>query len=185
MARILALNWWALALRGVFAVIFGLAAFFLPGITLYALTILFGAYAFVDGVVSLTAAIRSGIHGEHWWELLFEGIAGIAAAVVTAIWPTVTLVVLVYIIAGWAFITGIFEIAAAIRLRRQISGEWLLILAGIASVIFGVLLFAAPLTGAVVIAWWMGAYVFLFGLLMLGLAFRLRHHSSTLAAQPS
>src|SRR5271163_3993731 len=102
MARILALNWWALALRGVLAVIFGILAFVLPGVTLYALTILFGAYSLMDGIVSLIAAVRAGRHGEHWWALLFEGISGLAAAAVTALWPAVTLVVLIYIIAAWA-----------------------------------------------------------------------------------
>jgi uncharacterized membrane protein HdeD (DUF308 family) len=106
--------------------------------------------------------------------LLFEGIIGIGTAGLTAIWPLITLVVLIYIIAAWAVITGVLEIAAAVRLRRHITGEWLLVLAGIASIGFGVLLFAAPGPGAVVIAWWTGAYIFLFGVLMLGLAFRLR-----------
>jgi uncharacterized membrane protein HdeD (DUF308 family) len=174
MASVLALNWWVLALRGVSAIIFSLIAFFMPAVTLYVLTILFGAYALVDGVASLIGAVRSGRRGEHWWALLFEGIIGIGTAGLTAIWPLITLVVLIYIIAAWAVITGVLEIAAAVRLRRHITGEWLLVLAGIASIGFGVLLFAAPGPGAVVIAWWTGAYIFLFGVLMLGLAFRLR-----------
>jgi uncharacterized membrane protein HdeD (DUF308 family) len=138
------------------------------------LTILFGAYALIDGIASLVAAVRSARRGEHWWALLFEGIIGIGAAALTALWPLITLVVLIYVIAAWAVITGILEIAAAMRLRRYITGEWLLVLAGIASIAFGILLFAAPGPGAVVIAWWTGAYIFLFGVLMLGLAFRLR-----------
>jgi uncharacterized membrane protein HdeD (DUF308 family) len=183
MTRVLALNWWAMALRGIVAVIFGLIAFFMPVATLYALTILFGAYALIDGIVSLAAAIHSARHGEHWWALLFEGIAGLAAAVVTLLWPLLTLVVLIYIVASWALITGILEIVAAIRLRRFIRGEWLLVLTGIASIVFGFLLFAAPGPGALVIAWWIGAYVFVFGLLMLGLAFRLRRLSGGLTPQ--
>jgi uncharacterized membrane protein HdeD (DUF308 family) len=180
MAQILALNWWALALRGAVAIIFGLIAFLMPGVTLYALTILFGAYALIDGIVSLLAAFRSARQGEHWWTLLFEGVMGLGAAAVTAAWPGVTLVVLVFIIAAWAVVTGVFEIIAAMRLRRFISGEWLLVLAGIASILFGVLLFAAPATGAIVLAWWLGAYIFVFGILTLGLAFRLRRWSGSL-----
>jgi len=183
MARVLALNWWALALRGIVAVIFGLIAFFIPVATLYALTILFGAYALIDGIVSLVAAVRSARHGEHWWPLLLEGIAGVGAAIITMLWPLLTLVVLIYIIAAWAMITGILEIAAAIRLRRFIRGEWLLVLTGVASIVFGFLLFTAPGPGAIVIAWWIGAYVFVFGLLMLGLAFRLRRWSGGLSPQ--
>jgi uncharacterized membrane protein HdeD (DUF308 family) len=183
MIRALALNWWAMALRGIVAVIFGLIAFFMPVATLYALTILFGAYALIDGIVSLGAAIHSARHGEHWWALLFEGLVGLGAAIVTMLWPLLTLVVLIYIIACWAMVTGILEIAAAIRLRRIISGEWMLVLTGIASIVFGVILFGAPGPGAVVIAWWIGAYVFVFGLLMLGLAFRLRRLSGGLTPQ--
>lgn len=166
-------------MRGVIAVIFGLIAFFMPVATIYALTMLFGAYALVDGIFSLWAAVRSARHGEHWWALLFEGVVGLAAAAVTMLWPLITLVVLIYVIAGWAFITGILEIVAAIRLRRFIAGEFWLILTGIASIVFGFLLFLAPGPGAVVIAWWIGAYVFIFGLLMLGLAFRLRRWSGS------
>lgn len=170
-------------MRGLFGVIFGLAALTLPAITLYLVTVLFGAYVLTDGIVNLAAAVRTGKHGEHWWELVFEGVAGLAAGVFTFVWPALTLVVLIYIIAAWAVITGVFEVAAAFRLRRQITGEWLLGLIGLASITFGVLLFAAPVPGALVIAWWIGLYAFLFGLLMLFMAFRLRRWSGTLNAQ--
>jgi len=183
MTKIIALNWWALALRGAVAIIFGLLAFFMPVVTLYSLTILFGAYALIDGVVSLVAAVRSARHGEHWWELLFEGIIGLGTAVVTVIWPAVTLVVLIYIIGAWALITGVLEIAAAFRLRRHIAGEWMLGLVGVASVLFGVLLFAAPGPAAVVLAWWIGAYVFFFGVMMVVLAFRLRRRAAVMHIQ--
>jgi uncharacterized membrane protein HdeD (DUF308 family) len=184
MATILALNWWTLALRGVIAVIFGLIAFFLPGVTLFALTMLFGVFALIDGIVSLTAAVRSGRRGEHWWELVFVGIIGLGAAAVTAMWPALTLLVLIYIVGGWAIMTGVLQIAAAIRLRRHIAGEWLLVVAGIASIVFGVLLFGAPEAGAVVLAWWIGAYIFVLGILMIGLAFRLRRWSSGSSLHP-
>src|ERR1700688_3259281 len=107
MARVLAFNWWTLAIRGIGAIISGLIAFCMPAITLFALTILFGAYALIDWIVSLAAAVRAGRHGEHWWKLVFEGIVGLGVAAVSMIWPAVTLVVLIYIIAGWAIITGI------------------------------------------------------------------------------
>ena len=177
MAQNLALNWWTLALRGSFAVLVGLIAFFLPGVTLYALAILFGAYALLDGIVSLMAAMRTGVHGEHWWALVLEGLAGVGAAIVTMLWPTITLLALIYIIAAWAIVTGIFEIAAGIRQRRHIANEWLWILAGLASLVLGLMLFAWPVTGAVVVAWWIGGYALVFGILMLILAFRLRSWS--------
>ncbi len=183
MAQVLALHWWAWVLRGLVAVIFGLIAFFIPGATLFALTILFGAYALIDGIVSLAAAIRSARRGEHWWALLFEGIAGLCAAAATALWPLLTLIVLVYIVGAWAFITGIFEIVAAFRLRRFIRGEWLLALTGVFSIVFGILILAAPITGAIVLAWWIGAYVFIFGLMLIGLGFRLRRWRGTLSPQ--
>lgn len=183
MARILALNWWALALRGIAGIVFGLFAFFIPVITLYALTILFGAYAFIDGIGALTAAFRSSQHGEHWWALLFEGLVGLGAAAFTALRPGITLVFLIFVIAAWGILTGVLEIAAAMRLRQHITGEWMLALAGIASIVFGVLLFAAPGTGALVLAWWLGAYILLFGLLTLGVAFRLRRWSGDFRPQ--
>ncbi len=183
MARVLSTHWWALALRGIFGIIFGLLAFFTPGITLYVLTILFGAYSLLDGIVSLVAAGRSSSHGEHWWGLLFEGVAGLAAAAVTVIWPAITLVVLIYIIAGWAIVTGIFEVITAIRLRKHVSGEWLLIITGVASILFGAILFSAPGAGAIVLAWWIGAYAFVFGILMVALSFRLRKWSATAPLQ--
>lgn len=173
----LALNWWALALRGLLGIVIGFIAFFLPGVTLAALTFLFGAYALIDGILSLVAAFHEARFHGHSWALVLEGIVGIGIAAVTVLWPAVTLLALLYLIAAWAVITGILEIATAIRLRRVIAHEWLLGLAGVASVIFGLLLFGAPGPGAIVIAWWIGAYALVFGVLMLALSFRLRHWS--------
>src|SRR5881227_2291606 len=145
-------NWWALALRGLFGILFGFIAFTLPGVTLAALTLLFGAYALIDGILSLAAAFHAARLHQHWWALTLEGIIGIGAAGVTFIWPATTLFVLIYLIAAWAVITGILEIAAAIRLRNILVHEWLLALAGVASILFGILLFGAPGPGAVVSA---------------------------------
>jgi uncharacterized membrane protein HdeD (DUF308 family) len=134
-----------------------------------------GAYAFVDGVLAVLAALR--LHGdvgsERWWALLVEGLAGVAAGVLTFIWPSITALVLLYLIAAWAVVTGAFEILTAIRLRKEIANEWLLVLAGVASVAFGVLLAIQPGAGAVAVVWLIEAYAVVFGLLLLALAFRL------------
>ncbi len=167
-------NWWAIALRGVVAILFGLAAFLLPGLTVAALVLLYGAYVLVDGIFAIVAAIRSGERGEHWGALLFEGILGIAAGIIAFVWPGITAIALVYLIGAWAVITGVLEIAAALRLRRVMAGEWMLGLTGVASILLGVLLFAAPGAGLVAWAWMIGAYAVVFGCLNLALAMRLR-----------
>jgi len=176
----LARNWWSLVIRGFLGILVGIMTFFWPGITLAALVFLFAAYALVDGVVSLVGAVRAVTAHERWGSLLLEGIVGIAAAVITVLWPAITALSLVFVIAAWAIVTGIAEIAAAVRLRRVISGEWLLMLSGIASVIFGVLIAALPVVGALVIALWFGAYALVFGVILVALGFRLRNWGKTL-----
>jgi uncharacterized membrane protein HdeD (DUF308 family) len=175
----LATNWWALVIRGLAAVLLGVLALAWPGITLVALVFLFAGYSLVDGVASLVGAVRAMEHHDRWGVLVLEGIVGIAAAVVTLAWPAITAIALVYVIAAWAIITGVLEIAAAIRLRRHISGEWLLILGGIASLAFGILLMIAPLAGALVIAIWVGVYAVFFGVMLMALGFRLRSWGRT------
>ena len=177
MMGVLARNWWALALRGLLAIVFGLVAFALPGPTLAALVILFGAYALVDGIFALVAAVRAAEAHERWWLFVLEGIAGIAAGLITFAWPGITALVLLYLIAWWAIITGIFEIAAAIRLRKEITGEFWLALGGAASVIFGLILLFRPGVGALAVIWLIGTYALVFGLLLVMLGFRLRGHS--------
>jgi uncharacterized membrane protein HdeD (DUF308 family) len=157
----------------------------MPNITLTALVLLFGAYALVDGVVCITGAVRAIEKHERWGSLLFGGFTGVAAAVVTVFWPAMTAVALVFVIGAWAVVTGIFQIVAAVRLRKYIAGEWLLILGGIASVLFGVLITIAPLAGALVIALWVGAYTLVFGVLLIALAFRLRSWEKAAPAGPS
>ncbi|HVW07497.1 MAG TPA: HdeD family acid-resistance protein [Bryobacteraceae bacterium] len=172
---VLARDWWLLVIRGLVGIALGVLAFARPGATLGFLVLLFGAYALIDGAVSLTGAVRAvGAH-ERWGSLMFEGITGILAGIATFVWPLITAIVLVYIIAAWAVITGIAEIAAAIRLRRHITGEWLLGLAGVVSIIFGILVAAVPLAGAIVVTLWFGAYAFIFGAVLVALGFRLRH----------
>ena len=166
MIHTLARNWWALALRGLAAVLFGLLTFFLPGITLVTLVLLFGAYALVDGVVNVIAFIRVA---SHQWALLIEGVIGLIAGILTFAWPAITALVLLYLIAFWAVFTGVFEIIAGIRLRKAITNEWLLLVMGALSLLFGILILFAPVL-------WIGAYAFLFGIFLLALAFRLRGH---------
>jgi uncharacterized membrane protein HdeD (DUF308 family) len=168
--------WWAIALRGAAAIIFGVLTFVLPGVTLAVLVLLFGAYAIVDGIFTLVAAARGQVHDlDHpRWALVLEGIAGLAAGVVAFVWPGLTTLAVVYLIAAWAVVTGVLEIVAAIRLRRHIDNEWWLVLSGVLSIVFGVFVAAAPGAGALAIVFWIGAYAIVFGALLIGLAFRLR-----------
>jgi uncharacterized membrane protein HdeD (DUF308 family) len=160
-----------LALRGVFAVLFGLLTFLIPGITLLTLVLLFGAYAILDGIFDIISAVRAP--GRHW-PLVLEGVVGIIIGILTFIWPGITTMVLLYLIAFWAIFTGILEIVAGIRLREVIANEWLLILMGVLSVLFGFLILIFPGAGALAIVIWIGAYALLFGIMLIALAFLLR-----------
>jgi uncharacterized membrane protein HdeD (DUF308 family) len=164
-------HWWVFALRGLAAVLFGILAFVWPLSTLTVLVLLWGAYALVDGALALVSAFRTD--HDHRWGLLLEGIVGIAAGIVTFLYPDITALVLLYIIAAWALITGVLELVAAVRLRKVIHNEWWLVLSGIASVLFGLVLLAAPGAGALAVVWLIATYAVVFGILMLGLAFRL------------
>src|SRR5215510_5793464 len=149
MLNLMTQNWWAIALRGLVAVLFGIAAFIWPGITLWALVMLFGAYALVDGVFALVAAFTRTVDRQRWWALLFEGIAGIGIGILTFIWPRLTAFGLLYLIAFWAILTGVFEVITAIRLRREITGEWIMALIGVLSIVCGVRLVGCPVAGAI------------------------------------
>jgi uncharacterized membrane protein HdeD (DUF308 family) len=176
--------WWAIVIRGLCALVFGILCFVWPIATIGALVFLFAAYALIDGVFAIVSAFTSH-EGSMRWFLLLEGVFGIAAGILTFAWPGITAFVLLYFIAGWAIITGILEIIAAIRLREVITGEWLLILSGIASVIFGVLLFLYPGAGALAVITIIGAYAVVFGILLLVLGFRLRGHAQKISASPA
>lgn len=174
MGIVLARNWWSLVIRGLVAIIVGIVTFVWPGITLGALVLLFGAYSLLDGIFSLVGAYRASRAHERWGALVFEGLFGIAASAVTVLWPAITALALVYIIAAWALVTGSLEIAAAVKLRKVISGEWLLGLGGVASIVFGILAVILPLAGALAIALGVGIYALVFGVILIGLGFRLR-----------
>jgi uncharacterized membrane protein HdeD (DUF308 family) len=169
----LARNWWAIALRGVLAIVFGILTLLWPGLTVLVLVALFGAWALLDGIFSIVAAWQRRERRGSWWPLLLEGLLGIAAGVVTWVWPELTALGLLAVIAVWAIVTGLMEIAAAIRLRRVITNEVWLALAGVGSVVFGVLVLLFPGAGAIGIAWAIGWYAIVFGALLVALGFRL------------
>jgi uncharacterized membrane protein HdeD (DUF308 family) len=170
----LANNWWWVALRGVAAILLGIVAFVIPGLTFLVLVIWFGAYAFVDGIFTIIAAFTHRTANERWWVMLLEGILGIVVGVITFFQPGITGAALVFVIAAWAIVTGILEVVAAIRLRQEIRGEFWLALTGVLSVIAGILMFLFPDVGALTIVWIIGAYALLFGILLLALAWKLR-----------
>ena len=173
MIGVLAQNWWAIGLRGVFGILFGLIALFLPGATMLSLVLVFAAYAFVDGIFGIISAVRAARQHERWGVLVLEGLVNIAVAAIAVLWPGITVVAFVFLIAFWAILTGILELAAAIRLEFLDGRGWL-IFGGIVSVLYGALLIVAPMIGAVVLTWWLGAYALVFGVSLVVLAFRLR-----------
>ena len=182
MASDLARNWWLLALRGVAGILFGIVALVWPESTLAALVLVFGAYVFVDGIFALIAGIGMRRQMDRWWLLILEGVAGIILGLLTFRSPDTTALILLLFIATWSIITGVFEIAMAARLRKMIPNEWLLIVSGVVSIIFGALLIAQPDASAISIVWLLGAYALLFGILTL-LAFRLRSMRDTIGRQ--
>ena len=173
----LARHWWAILIRGIAAILFGVLTFVLPGVTLAVMVLLFGAYALVDGIFTLVAAARGRGRdvARSWWAVVLEGLLSIAAGIVTFAWPGLTAIVLVYVIGTWAIISGVLEVVAAIRLRKEITGEFWLALGGVASIVFGVLLYLLPAAGALAIVLWTGAYAVIFGAFLVGLSFRLRN----------
>ena len=168
-------NWWTLVLRGLAAVLFGILAYVWPDITFTVLVLFFGAYALWDGVFALIGAFRT--QSERRWILVLEGLVGIAAGLVTFFWPGAATLAILTIIAAWAIVTGVFEIIGAIRLRKEIEGEWFLLLSGLLSVLFGIALVIWPVAGLVAVTWMIGAYAIVFGILLIVLGIRLRNWS--------
>ncbi len=173
--------WWAFVLRGVISIIFGILAYTWPGMTLTILIFLFGAYSLIDGIFALIGAIAGKQHSDRWWVLLLEGIVGIAIGIMAFLAPGITTLALLMYIAFWALLTGLLEIIAAVRLRKEIEGEWWMILSGVASIIFAVLLFLYPSSGALAMVWIIAAYAILFGVFLIMLGFKLRSRRSKLA----
>jgi uncharacterized membrane protein HdeD (DUF308 family) len=172
--RMLAKNWWLFLLRGVAAIVFGVLALIWPAITLVTLVLLYGAFAFADGILALIAGItgKTG-RNSRWWLILF-GILGIAAGILTVIWPGITALMLLFFIAFWAIAGGIFQIVGAIRLRKEIDNEWWLVLGGALSVLFGLALLILPGPGALALVWLIGSFAVAYGITLVIFAFRMR-----------
>lgn len=184
-ADVLSRNWWVVLLRGVAGVLFGMVTLVAPTLSFGVLVLGFGAYALADGILAILSAIRRRGSSDHWWVVLLEGFASVAVGVLTIVVPGLTALTLLYLYAAWALVTGVLEIMAAIRLRKVITGEWLLVLTGVASVAFAVLLVLFPGIAVITLMLWLGAYVLIFGALLIALAFRLRSRSHALHVPPA
>ena len=174
-----------LLLRGVVAGLFGLLCFVYPGVTLTRLVILFGSYMVIDGLLAIAAAITRAKTQERWWSTLIEGIAGSIIGVLILAWPGITAFALLYLIATWAIVTGFFKILAAVRLRKHILGEWLLLASGATSVFCGLLLSFMARGGALAVLFWIGAYALTIGIFLVVVALRLRRWVAQPIEQPS
>ena len=181
LVRQFAAYWWLFVVRGVIAIIFGIVALVWPSITVLALVTLFGAYVIVDGFFSVVHALRG--EGRVRWALLVWGLISVAAGIVVLIWPAITAMVLVYVIAIWAIVTGVVEIAAAVAFRKEITNEWALALGGVLSVAVGAFMLVAPGSGAVALVWLIGAYAIALGIVLIGAGLQLRRLGS--AAEPA
>lgn len=176
MPSTLAKSWWAFAIRGLLGILFGIIAFVLPGVTMLSLVIVFAAYAIVDGVFAIVAALRAARRHQRWMLFVFEGLAGIIAGVIAFLWPQITVLVFVFLLAVWALLSGGFMLAAAFGLDAA-HGRWWLLLGAIASIAYGALLIIAPMIGALVLTWWIGAYALIFGVSLLATAIHLRRQA--------
>jgi uncharacterized membrane protein HdeD (DUF308 family) len=174
LANILSRYWWMTLLRGVVGILFGIMLFTRPGISLVSLVLVFGAYALVDGLFNVVTAIGGRKEHPSWWILLLAGLAGIAVGLLTFSNPGLTALALLFYIAIWAIVTGFLEIVAAIRLRKEIQGEFWLGLAGVLSMLFGAFLIARPGAGALAVLWLIATYALIFGVVLIALAFRTR-----------
>jgi uncharacterized membrane protein HdeD (DUF308 family) len=173
MFDILMRNWWALALRAVAAIVFGIFAILWPGVTLQVLVLFFAAYMLVDGVFAIIAGLRAAERHERWWMLVAEGALDLIVGLIAFAWPAIALLAFIYLVAFWAILSGAALLAAGLRLHRS-NGEGLLMLSGGLSLLWGIVVIVWPIAGEVAMAWWIGAYALLFGIFMLGFALRLR-----------
>ena len=171
-------HWWQVAVRGFIALLFGILLLFWPGVSLFVFAILFGAFAFVDGIFTLVAAVNYKAGGGHrtWLFVrgILGGILGIIVGIVTFFWPAITELALILLIAAWAFVTGIMELVFAFTSVRETGAKWLFAVSGILSIILGILLLVRPVAGILVVIWAIGAYAILAGIVLIVLGFRLR-----------
>lgn len=170
----LARGWWLLLLRGIAAIVFGILSWLQPQVSLAVLIIFFGAYTLVDGALGIWTAFANRSDNEHWWVLLLWGLLGLAVGLLTLFAPGLVAVALLFYIAIWAIATGVLQIIAAIRLRKEISGEWLLGLAGLVSIVFGFVLVAQPGLGLLTLVWLVASYAVVFGMVLVALALKAR-----------
>ena len=175
-------TWWLVLLRGLASIVFGVLAWTWPGVTLITLVLFWGAYALVDGVAALVGGWQTKDSGKPMWQVVLIGVIGIAAGIFTFVQPAFTAVALLLLIAAWAIVNGVFEIAAAIRLRKEIENEWLLILSGVLSVVFGVYMVVNPGAGAMAVLWLIGVFAIAYGVLLVILSFKLKKHAAPRAA---
>jgi uncharacterized membrane protein HdeD (DUF308 family) len=177
MSAVLAKNWWAVALRGVAAIVFGVIALLMPGAVLLSLALLFAVYLLVDGVLAIIAAVRAAESHDRWGLLLAEGVLDIVMGVIAVVMPAAAVLAFVLLTAAWALLSGALMLVAAFRLHAS-HGRWWLALGGIVSLVWGVLLVIAPMIGAVVLTWWLGGYALVFGIVLLVLGYRLHQQAA-------
>ena len=170
----LAMNWWSMGIRGVITALFGVAAIAWPNITLAVLIGLFGIFMLVDGVIAFISAIRAGQERQRWWTYVVEGLVEVGIGIAVFSVPQVTAVILLYFIAFWAIFIGIWRIATAIELRREIEGEWLWGLSGLVALLFGFAILAFPAAGALTLVRVIGIFALAFGIFSIIMSFRVR-----------
>ena len=174
LSKLMLSYWWVLLLRGVLAILFGIAAYAWPGMTLVTLLTLFGAFALVDGIFNVFHAFSGRKEDEHWWVLLLEGLLGIAIGVITFQAPELTATVLILYIGFWAMATGVLRIILAVRLRKEIEGEWWMALAGLAGIVFGVFMVARPGAGALAVLWLVAIWAIVGGVCLVIFSFKVK-----------
>jgi uncharacterized membrane protein HdeD (DUF308 family) len=185
MLQVMARNWWMLAFRGFVAVLFGIAVFLSPSIVLATMVLLWGVYVLIDGVAAIFSGFRGRNENQHWWMVVVEGVLGVLAGIATFIWPEITALIVLYIIAAWAILTGVMELMAALQLRKVIQGEFWLALSGIGSIIYGIVLFLFPGAGILTLLWLVGIYSVAFGFVLIILSLRLRGLASGQSGTPA
>jgi len=180
MLTILGRSWWLILLRGIAAVLFGLTAVLIPRLTLLFLVILFGVFVLLDGILAGITALREPRSHPRWWLPLLEGMLGLGFGIAVLVWPQISLLVLIYLAAAWAILTGALELITAVMLRQDISNEWLLVLTGLASLTVGAILLLQPESGVLAAAWLIGIYALILGSLQIILSMRLKFYFQNL-----